>query len=166
MALCSQLNICFWLCSRRGKGTAQEAAYSTHRCIGLTAMLQASFCSVGLGKQTLVRAKGQRPCVSCLLGTGWPGFSWWSYLHESLWIQIILPGLCRFLLLLFCLFVSMLKAAQLGSGLLRNQIRKVVSIQGGTGDFALRETNPYDSTGGGGAQDVGKLMQRARAVAA
>lgn len=96
MALCSQLNICFWLCSRRGRGAAQRAVYSTHRCISMTAMLQAGFCFVGLEKQTLVSPKGQRPRVPPLLGTGWPGFSCWSYLHKSLWIQIILQGLCNF----------------------------------------------------------------------
>lgn len=79
-----------------------------HRCISTTAMLQASFCFVGLEKQTPVSPKGQRPCVPPLPGTGWPGFSCWSYLHKSLWIQIILHGLCSFLFL-------MLKEAQLGS---------------------------------------------------
>lgn len=117
MALCSQLNICFWLCGRRGKGTAREAVYSLHRCVSMTAMLQASFCFVGLEKQLLVSLKGQRPCVSPLLGAEWPGSSCWSYLQESLCIQITLPGLCRGFCCWFCFVLFfMLKEAQLGSG--------------------------------------------------
>lgn len=68
VVLCSQLNICFWLYSRRGKGTAQEAVCSPHRCISMTAMLQASSCFVGLEKQALVSPRGAEAMCATLTG--------------------------------------------------------------------------------------------------
>lgn len=58
MALCSQLNICFWVYSRRGKGPAWEAVCSARRCIRTTAILQSQLLFCGAWKVVSGESQG------------------------------------------------------------------------------------------------------------